>query len=92
VATNGPGVDALAHRVAADVDERDVTSFYRGVLQDAGWQISSRAPAAGPDAANLCARKDLPFGRTYVNLSFGVAGMYQLMAADTADAGAVCSW
>lgn len=92
VATNGPGGDALVHRVAATVPERDVTAFYRRTLDDAGWQISAREPAPGPDAARLCARKDLPFGRTYLNLSFGVDGMYQLMAADAADAGAVCAW
>jgi hypothetical protein len=88
VATNGPSVDSLSDQVAADVHEQDVTAFYRRVWSDAEWQISTREPASGP----LCARKKLAFGETYVNLSFGVDGMYQLMAADAADAGAVCFW
>lgn len=92
MATNGPTVDVLSGRVAASVEEQDVTAFYQHVLKDGGWQISTRKAAPGPNAASLCARKELPFGKTYINLSFRVDGMYELMAADAADTGAVCLW
>jgi hypothetical protein len=85
-------VDALSDRVAANVEEQDVTAFYQHVLRDGEWQISTRTAAPGPNAASLCARKELPLGETFINLSFRVDGMYELMAADVADAGAVCLW
>jgi hypothetical protein len=91
-ATNGPAVDTLYGHVAGEVDEQAVSAFYRQVLKDGGWQISARPAAPGPNAASLCARKELPFGKTYINLSFQVVGMYELAAADAADAGAVCRW
>jgi hypothetical protein len=92
IATNGPTVDASSDRVAANVEEQDVTAFYQHALRDGEWQVSTRKAAPGPNAASLCARKELPFGETYINLSFRVDGMDELMAADVADAGAVCLW
>jgi hypothetical protein len=87
----GPAVDQLAGRVAATVDEPAVTAFYRQLLENARWQISARQPAPGPDAAPLCATKQLDFGKAHISLSFPVTGMYEVAVSDSADAGARCT-
>lgn len=86
----GPGVDQLAGRVATPVDQSAVTAFYRRLLESAQWQISTRQPAPGPNAATLCATKRLDFGKAHVTLSFPTTGMYEVAVSDSADAGARC--
>jgi hypothetical protein len=89
-AVNGPGVDQLTDRVAGSVDESAVTGFYRQMLTDAAWTVSTRTPAPGENAASLCASKKTASATTYVNLSFPVGTMYEIFVADSADAGARC--
>jgi hypothetical protein len=86
----GPGVDQLAGRVAATVDQSAVTAFYRRLLESSQWQISTRKPAPGPNAATLCATKRLDFGQAHVTLAFPATGMYEVAVSDSADAGARC--
>jgi hypothetical protein len=90
VTVTGPAVDNLTGRVAARLDEAAVTAFYRQALISAGWQISTRTPAPGPNAASLCATKKLAFGEANANLSFPVTGTYDLFVADDINAGARC--
>lgn len=89
-AVGGPGVDQLAGHVAAPVDESAVTEFYRQALAGAQWEIATRKPAPGPNAATLCATKHLDFGQAHITLSFPVTGMYEVAVSDSADAGARC--
>ncbi|WP_412746777.1 hypothetical protein [Krasilnikovia sp. MM14-A1004] len=87
----GPDVDRLVDRAAVDIDEQAVTGFYRQLLEGADWRIFTRKAKPGPDAAALCASKELAFGTVYVDLSFPVAGMYEVSVSDyTPDSGANC--
>ena len=90
--TGGPALDALADRVAVDIDERAVTDFYRRVLRNAGWQLSDRTPAPGPDAAAVCASTRLSSGRTHFTLSFADDGAaYEVLVSDSAETGPRCA-
>ncbi|GAB1644492.1 hypothetical protein [Krasilnikovia sp. MM14-A1259] len=90
-AATGPTVDRLSDRVAGDVDHAAVTAFYRQALEGDKWRILARKATPGPDAASLCARKELPFGTVYLDVSFPFAGSYEVTAADTTGAGARCA-
>jgi hypothetical protein len=91
VALNGPGVDQLSGRVAGAVDEPAVTAFYRQVLGDADWRLTTRRPVPGTTAASLCAAKELPFGTVHFSLDFPVAGRYEVGVSDSADGRARCA-
>jgi hypothetical protein len=89
LATNGgPSGDALSSgSTAPQVDRAAVTAFYRGLLGGDAWRFDVRTPAPGPNAAGLCADKD----GTYVNVSFPMAGTYELTVADKPDTSANCA-
>lgn len=84
LATNGgpSGDDLSTGSTAPQVDRAAVTAFYRGLLRGGAWKVDDRTPAPV-----LCADKD----GTYVNVSFPMAGTYELTVADKPDTDAGCA-
>ena len=86
LSTNGgpSGDDLPTGNTAPQVDRAAVTAFYRGLFGD---DFDVRTPAPGPNAAGLCAAKD----GTFVDVSFPLAGTYELTVADKPDTDASCA-
>ncbi|MBG0566593.1 hypothetical protein [Actinoplanes aureus] len=68
----------------------EVVEYFRGAMEQDGWQVAPRVPPAGDNAAILCASTDIEGVKAYLNLSVATAGTYDLHIADALDSGARC--